>query len=284
MQFFKNKLKTIDFLLLLIICGVVFLIFNNFSLNYNWHFKKALAVVFTNSDNNNIPYFFSGLFTTIRLSIWGLILATFIAILLVIPQCFNCRYLNLIIRSYILLIRNIPALVFIFICYYFIFNQLIPALGFTDYIDNGKPGNWLQNFLFGPKDLWENLLSGIIAIAMISSAYIAEILRAGIDNVDKGQWEAARSLGLSEIIILKQIIFPQALRTLLPALAGQFISLVKDSSIVSLISIQELTFVGSEIANSTGYIFEIWILIGFSYFILCFALARIFQHLELKAN
>jgi polar amino acid transport system permease protein len=117
---------------------------------------------------------------------------------------------------------------------------------------------------------------------MFEGAYITEIVRAGIQSVNEGQREAGESLGLSKYEIARFIILPQALRRILPPLAGQFISLIKTSAIVSLISIQELTFLAGEVANSTGRLFEVWILVAGMYFVLCFVCSVAFQRLETR--
>lgn len=178
-----------------------------------------------------------------------------------------------------------PTVGFVFIFYFFISNQLIPLLGLEDLLRNynGEP-NALQSFLFGPSNLWENLASGVLCVGLLSSAYIAEVVRAGLQSIDQGQWEAADSLGLSRWVKYRFVIAPQVLKAITPALAGQTISLVKDTSIVSLISIQEMTFVGTEMANSSGYIFEIWLIVGFSYFLICFGLSLIFLYIEKKSE
>jgi len=124
----------------------------------------------------------------------------------------------------------------------------------------------------------------VLCVGFLSSAYIAEIIRAGLDGVAKGQWEAADSLGLSNWVKYRYIIAPQVIASVTPTLAGQAISLVKDTSIVSLISIQEMTFVGTEIANSSGLIFEIWLIIGLFYFLLCLSLSVTFKSLEKKSR
>jgi polar amino acid transport system permease protein len=186
---------------------------------------------------------------------------------------------------FIQLVRNIPPLVFVFIFYFFISNQLIPLLGLESLLreHNGEI-NGLQSFLFGPSNLWENLASGVICIGLLSSAYIAEVIRAGLESVPKGQWEAADSLGLSSFSKYRFVIGPQVLTAITPPLAGQAISLVKDTSIVSLISIQEMTFVGTEMANSSGLIFEIWLIVGAVYFALCFVLSRLFKWIEIRSR
>ncbi|WP_337238213.1 ABC transporter permease subunit, partial [Salmonella enterica] len=81
-------------------------------------------------------------------------------------------------------------------------------------------------FLFGPSNLWENLASGVLCVGLLSSAYIAEVVRAGLQSIDQGQWEAADSLGLSRWVKYRFVIAPQVLKAITPALAGQTISLV----------------------------------------------------------
>ena len=186
---------------------------------------------------------------------------------------------------FIQLVRNIPPLVFVFIFYFFVSNQLIPLLGLESILrEHNGDINAVQAFLFGPANLWENLASGVICIGLLSSAYIAEVIRAGLESIPKGQWEAADSLGLSALSKYRFVVGPQVLTAITPPLAGQAISLVKDTSIVSLISIQEMTFVGTEMANSSGLIFEIWLIVGFVYFALCFVLSRLFKVIEQRSS
>jgi polar amino acid transport system permease protein len=123
----------------------------------------------------------------------------------------------------------------------------------------------------------------MVCLAMFEGAYITEIVRAGIQSIPKSQWEASRAIGLSPFHVLRDIILPQALQKILPPLAGQFITLIKDSAIVSLISIQELTFLATEVAASTTKVFETWILVGAMYFVLCYGFALLFAWLERRA-
>jgi len=105
---------------------------------------------------------------------------------------------------------------------------------------------------------------------------------AGIQSVDKGQREAARSIGMSHYQELRYIVLPQAMRKVLPPLANQSISLVKDSSLVSLISVPDLTFKTVELVASTRLIFEAWITAAAFYFVICFSLSLLFRRLERK--
>lgn len=279
----KWRLSTLDLALIAVL--VVLLTWlgyrSSIGINYHWRWAQAVELVFTPTSNGGLPYFIQGLLSTLRLSVWGMVLALTLGTLLGLAKQSSSVFLRAPANIFIQLVRNIPPLVFIFIFYFFISNQLIPLLGLSELLrgSNNELSAW-QSFLFGPQSLWENLLSGVICIGLLSSAYVAEIVRAGLNSIPKGQWEAGQSLGLSKWHQYRYVIAPQVLTAISPALAGQAISLVKDTSIVSLISIQEMTFVGTEIANSSGLIFEIWLIVGLCYFLLCFSLSMLFRRLE----
>ena len=131
----------------------------------------------------------------VRLSIWGISFALVFGTLLGLARFSRSVWLRTPANAFIQLVRNIPPLVFVFIFYFFISNQLIPLLGLEDLLRNynGEP-NTLQHFLFGPSNLWENLASGVLCVGLLSSAYIAEVVRGGLQSIDQGQWEAADSL------------------------------------------------------------------------------------------
>jgi len=256
---------------------------SSIGINYHWHWSAAFDLIFTARANGNLPYFFQGIISTIRLSLWGLMLAIVVGTMIGVARHSKVALFRRPAIIYIQLIRNIPPLVFIFIFYFFVSNQIIPQLGLTTLLrEHQGETNPIAACLFGPANLWENLFSGVLCIGLLSAAYIAEVIRAGLAGVDKGQWEASHALGLSNWSKYRYVIGPQVLTQIIPPLAGQVISLVKDSSIVSLISIQELTFVGTEMANSSGLIFEIWLLVGFVYLTLCLALSLLFSHFEGK--
>lgn len=278
-----KKLNRLDYFLLgLITLAAVWLYYrSSIGVNYHWNWSAAIDLIFTPRANGDMPYFFQGVVSTLRLSIWGVIFALILGVLLGIARRSTLSILRAPAIAYIQLIRNIPPLVFIFIFYFFISNQLIPLLGLEAVLrEHSGNINPFQELLFGKANLWENLLSGVLCVGLLSAAYIAEVVRAGLESIEKGQWEAADALGLSTWSKYRYVIAPQVTSIITPPLAGQAISLVKDSSIVALISIQELTFVGTEMANSSGLIFEIWLLVGLSYLLLCFGLSLIFSKLE----
>ena len=123
-------------------------------------------------------------------------------------------------------------------------------------------------------------LSAVAMLALYEGAYITEIIRAGIQSIEKGQWEASSALGFSRLQQMRYVIFPQATVRILPPLAGQLISTIKDSAIVSVISIPELTFQGMELMSATYRTFEVWITITLMYFLLTFTCSLAVQRLE----
>ncbi len=279
------NLMDVCFILVVLVAGSWVWFRSSIGIAYNWDWARALATVVSAGGDGGTPYFLTGIYATLRLSIWSALMATVLGVLIGVGRRSKLSGLALLCSSYVQVIRNIPPLVFIFIFYFFISNQLIPLMGLDGLLRGGfdeRSGFW--QFFFGPARLWENLLSGVLCISFIGAAYIAEIVRAGIGAIPRGQWEAAESLSLSTLDRYRFVIFPQAFARVVPPLTGQYISLVKDSSIVSLISIQELTFVGTEIANSTGLIFEIWLLIAASYFLLCFVLSVTLRFVEQRVT
>ena len=254
---------------------------------YNWNWAPVFGFLARIDETTGalVPnLLLQGLATTLRLALWGTVLAGIVGIVMGYWRTCETLALRIIARTYVELIRNIPPLVFIFIFYYFIASQLFPALGLED-IDAASP--WVDNtafrVLFGEPRLFSNFLAGLICLVLFEAAYITEIVRAGIQSIPRGQWEAARAVGLSPLNVLRDVILPQAVRKILPPLAGQFITLIKDSAIVSLISVQELTFLATEVASTTTRVFETWILVGGLYLAVCYAFAFLFARLEARA-
>jgi polar amino acid transport system permease protein len=242
------------------------------SLDYKWKWSIIPQYLFRWNEETSryVPNLLVlGLLTTLRLSIWSSVLALLIGTVLGIVRLGKGLFARVVGRSYVELIRNTPPLVLVFIFYFFIGNQIMAALGVERFVSSAGPGmKAVIGVLFSPPARFPEFLSAVLTLALYEGAYITEIVRAGIQSVDKGQWEAAYSLGLSSRHQYRFIILPQALRTILPALAGQFISAIKDSAIVAVISIQELTFQGLELMSSTYRAFEIWITITVLYFVL----------------
>jgi len=201
------------------------------------------------------PLLLKGLVNTIRFSLISVILGTILGLLLCFLRLSAFRLLNYINIVYISIFRGTPALVQILIFHF----AVLPAIG-----------------------KFPAAVSGVLALSLNSAAYISEIFRAGILSVDRGQMEAARSLGMSYGQAMRYIIMPQAFQRILPPLGNVFISMLKDSSLVSTISIQELAFTGSLISETTLRVWEAWIAVACLYLILTLFLTRVVGRLERK--
>lgn len=253
---------------------------------YSWDWSAIPGYLFRWDEESGwlVPNLLvKGLITTIRISIWALVVASVLGTLLGMARTSRRLLPRMIGWAYVEFIRNIPPVPFLFLFYFFISSQIIPLLNIDAALDAASPGTLaLVEALFGPANLVENFLSGMISLSMMSAAYIAEIVRAGIQSVPRGQHEAGASIGLSRIAIMRYVILPQAIQRVIPPLAGQFITLIKDSSLVALISIQELSFLAMEIAISEQRFFEVWIFTGLMYFAVCYACALAFGRLEAR--
>ncbi|MCK5202226.1 MAG: amino acid ABC transporter permease, partial [Desulfobacterales bacterium] len=248
----------------------VYKIHIGFSYKWNWGAIPQYFLRYDAEIKNWVPnILLQGFFTTIRLSIWATLFATLIGIVMGMFRVSRSLFKRLVGGTYVELTRNLPPLVLIFIFYFFVSDQILPALGAEAFIRTADDKTQaLLTFLFAAPPLFTAFISALITLSIFEGAYITEIIRAGIQSIEKGQWEAADSLGLSRWQRMRLIILPQAVQRILPPLAGQFISTIKDSAIVSVISIQELTFQGMELMSTTYFTFEIWITITAMYLIL----------------
>ncbi len=222
-----------------------------------------------------------GLLTTIRLTCWSSLLALFLGCCAGLARSSPSLYLRLVSGTYVELCRNLPPLVLVFLCYFFLAEQITPSLGLQDAVRSSPP--WIKQgatFLLGHVDQIDAFLTATITLGLYEGAYMAEIVRGGIRSVDAGQWEAGKALGFPRGPMLVHIIMPQAVRTMLPPLAGQVISTIKDSAIVSVISIQELTFQGSQLMATTYLTFEVWTCVALLYFALTFTCSLAAARLE----
>jgi polar amino acid transport system permease protein len=194
----------------------------------------------------------TGLYVTLKISIISIVFAIIIGITAGIARISSNPVLKKLSITYIELIRGTPLLVQIFIFYFFIGT----VLGLN------------------------RMTAGIAALAVFAGAYLAEIVRAGIQSIHKGQMEAARSLGMNYYQAMRYVILPQALKRTLPPMAGQFISLIKDSSLVSVIAITDLTKAGREVVTNTFSPFEVWFTVALMYLVLTSTLSYLVQRLE----
>ncbi|MFK8332189.1 amino acid ABC transporter permease [Pseudomonas sp. BJa5] len=193
-----------------------------------------------------------GLWTTIWISVASGILGLVIGLFAGLCRLSNNPTLRDLSTVYVELVRGTPLLVQIFIFYFFIGTVL----------------NLSREF------------AGVAALALFTGAYVAEIVRAGVQSIAKGQGEAARSLGLNAGQSMRHVILPQAFKRVLPPLAGQFISLVKDTSLVSVIAITELTKSGREAITTSFSTFEIWFCVAGLYLLINLPLSHMASRLE----
>jgi len=255
-----------------------------YSLNYKWNWSVIPTYMIrldpeTNRYTANI--LLKGFIVTIKLSIWGTLLAIMTGFCIGLMRVSPRLFFRLIGRTYVELIRNTPPLVLVFIFYFFVSDQLLTFFGVEDYFRaSTKTTQELLAFFFARPSLITPFLSGVLTLALFQGAYIAEVVRAGIEAIDSGQWEAGKSIGLTRWKTMRLIIIPQAIRIMLPPLANEFINTIKWSSIVSIISIQELTFQGMQVMASTQATIEVWLTISFMYLVLCFALSCLVRLLE----
>lgn len=194
----------------------------------------------------------NGLWTTLKISFFSAILTFIIGIIIALMKLSSLSFLRSIATVYITIVRGTPLLVQIFLFYFIVANIF---------------------------EL-ERFLAGVLSLGIFFGAYMAEILRGAIQSIDKGQLEAAKSLGISNFQAMRYIILPQAFKRALPTLVGEMIALVKDSSLVSVISITDLTKVGKEIVANTFSPFETWIVVAILYLCITSILSLIGHRIE----
>ncbi len=198
-------------------------------------------------------FFVNGAKITVFLAAFTVIFGVALGIVLALMRLSSKKILNVIASAYIEFLRGTPLLVQLYIVYYG-----LPVIG----ID-------LPDFL-----------AGVIALSMNSGAYVAEIIRAGIQAVDKGQTEASRSLGFTYGMTMRYIIIPQAFRNILPALGNEFIVVIKESAIVSIIGIHDLMYNADTIRGNIYRPFEPLLIVALIYFAMTFTLSKLLGVVE----
>jgi len=203
-----------------------------------------------------------GLWITLQISVIATILGVIIGIIGGLTRLSSNPALRWVTIIYVEIIRGSPLMVQILI-WYFVLGTVI-----NDILASSGMGR-LPAFWYG-----------VASLACFAGAYVTEIVRAGIQSIHRGQTEAARSLGMTYAQSMRYIILPQALRRILPPLAGQFISLIKDSSLLGIIAIRELTKAAREAVTASLQPFEVYILAAVLYLVLTFTLSMLLQRLE----
>ena len=282
-----KNLHWLDYLVLAVIVGffgyVWWQIEGNLNYKWRWHqIPNYIMRYHTVREEWFANVLLQGLAATIRISIYASILAVILGTILGVARCSANLTVRMLARTYLEFLRNIPPVVVIFIFFFFLSQQLISALNIESWARGiaRSENKAVWEFFFGDMRRFPSLISGVFVLALFESAFVGEIVRAGIQSIDKGQREGARSIGMNRYQELRYIVLPQALKRVLPPLANQFITLIKDSAIISLISVQELTYKTVELVASSRMIFEAWITTAAFYFIVCFGLSRLFARLE----
>ena len=283
-----TKFTIIDIVVIICMITAISFVFLRISqvLEYKWEWDAIPFYFFyldevTGKFKANILV--RGFAITIKLSFWatliGFLLGT-ISGIMGAKGSFEQRFIS---RTYVETIRNIPSLVLVIIFYYFVSSQFLDVLNLDGWLRGSSNScQQLAGFLFTGPDQINAFISAVIALGIYEGAYVSEIVRGGIVSIPSGQWEASMSIGLTRQKAFLLVILPQTFRKVAFPLAGQFISTIKDSAIVSVISIQELTFQGMELMAATFLTFEIWITITVLYFILTFSLSSSVAFLEKK--
>ncbi|MCG8530397.1 MAG: amino acid ABC transporter permease [Desulfovibrionales bacterium] len=239
-----------------VVSAIIWFVFSGVeATGYNWQWSRVPRYLFTVRDGAYVAGpLVQGLWVTLKISSISLVLAFVFGLIGVLFRFSRSVVARAVALLYVEFIRNTPLMLQVFIMY----------------------------FVIAPVLEMERFLSAVIALAVFEGAYIAEIFRAGISAVPKGQWEAAESTGLSQYHIYRYIILPQAIRATLPPLTGQAISLIKDSALVSVIAIYDLTMQGQAVISETYLTFEIWFIVALIYLAITGSLSVVVHYLEKK--
>lgn len=207
-----------------------------------------------------LQYYIKGAEITVVLAFFAVLFGTVLGLMLTLLRRSRFKAIAFIATAYVEFVRGTPLLVQIYIIY----------IGLPKLIGIDMP----------------DMILGTIALFLNSAAYVSEIIRAGIDAVDKGQMEASRSLGMNQRLTMTYVIIPQAFKNILPALGNEFIAIIKDSSMVSVIGVAELMYNAGIVRGNTALGLEPVVVAAIIYFVLTFTLSRVLSYIErrLKAS
>jgi polar amino acid transport system permease protein len=282
----KPKLGILDALVLLALAAGAAYVFYRVrdGLHYRWEWEAIPQYLLRREPGSGAwapNVLLQGFLATLRLSLWATLLASLIGTAMGLLRLSADRFLRWVGFVYVELVRNTPSLVLVFLFYYFLGEQWLPSVGMEAVIRRQSPEiQWLVTVLLAPPGMLTAFISAVITLSVVEGAYITEIVRAGIQSIERGQREAAAALGLTRWQCMRHVLLPQAVQRILPPLGGQFISTIKDSAIVSVISVPELTFRGMELMSATYLTFETWITITGLYFVLTFGCSLMFARIE----
>lgn len=211
--------------------------------------------------------FKQGLVCTLSLSALTVIFGFILALILALCRLGRIRILKFLATAYVEVFRATPMLVQLFIIYYVVFAGIdLP-----------------RYMLFGYIRL-ERFLPGVVALSMNSGAYLSEIIRSGIQSIDGGQTEAARSLGLTQGQNMRYIILPQAIKNILPAIANEFVTIIKESSICYTIGVQEIMYAVNAVKGALSIITEPLLIATAMYFCLTYPTSKVIAYFERRMS
>ena len=213
-----------------------------------------------------LPYmslFWQGMLCTLSLSAFTVIFGFILALLLSLMRMSRVKLLKAIATIYVEVIRATPMMVQLFLVYYVVMAPVsLPTWKLFGFIR------------------FERFVPGVVALSLNSGAYLSEIIRSGIQSIDIGQTEAARSLGLTQGQNMRFIILPQAIKNILPAIANEFVTIIKESSICWTVGVQEIMSAVNSVKAATYTIAEALIVASCIYFCLTFPTSKIIQYFE----
>lgn len=225
------------------------------AMGYQWQWERVPDYIAFYEDGEWWPAeLIEGLIVTLKISAISLFFTLVIGLVTALLRLSNSKVGNAIGTTYVELIRNTPLLVQIYLLY----------------------------FVFGPVIGLDRFSTAVLALSLFQGAYTAEIFRAGLNSIPKGQFEAAKSLGLPPLFAYKDVILPQVLQRTLPPLTNEVVSLIKNSSIVSVMAIFDLTTEARNIVSETAMPFEIWFTVAAIYLALTLSLSGLSAWLEHK--
>ena len=214
-----------------------------------------------------VQLFKQGLTTTLSLSVLTVLFGFFIALILALARLSKVKVLDWIATAYVEVFRATPMLVQLFLVYYVIFgNANLPPYKLFGFIR------------------FDRFFPGVVALSLNSGAYLSEIIRAGIQSIDHGQSEASRSLGLTGVQTMRFIVLPQAIKNILPAIANEFVTIIKESSICYTIGVQEIMYAVSATKGATYRIAEPLVIATLVYFCLTFPTSKIIAYFERRMS
>ncbi len=228
------------------------------AMEYRWQWYRVPNFFYKQIDNEIIwgPLIY-GLQITLYVSAWGMVLALLIGLITAFLRLSNSISGRLVARIYLEAIRNTPLLVQVSIFYF----VLQPILGINN-------------------PLW----TGILCLAFFEGSFASEIIRGGIVSVEKGQWEASKTIGLGRWQTYLHVVLPQAIPIMLPPLTGILVNLIKHSAILSFVAVFELTTEARNLIADTFMSFEIWMLVGGMYLVMTIALSTLVGFFERRVR